>query len=101
MCRLFSFPIMRRRATADGEGAWFWWASAGAEVYKQLWDMLYTELTETYGLHNLIWTYNSYVYPTSPAWYPGDDQVISSAMINTIRSTTAMTVCRACPMRMR
>ncbi|KAI7253170.1 hypothetical protein KC345_g11402, partial [Hortaea werneckii] len=59
----------------NGEGAWFWWASAGSQVYKQLWDMLYTELTETYGLHNLIWTYNSYVYSTSPAWYPGDDQV--------------------------
>ncbi len=58
-----------------GEGAWFWWASAGAEVYKQLWEMLYTELTQTYGLHNLIWTYNSYVYSTSPAWYPGDDLV--------------------------
>jgi Beta-mannanase len=59
----------------NGEGAWFWWAKAGAEVYKQLWDLLYTELTETYGLHNLIWTYNSYVYSTSPAWYPGDHQV--------------------------
>ncbi len=59
----------------NGEGGWFWWASAGAEVYKQLWDMLYTELTETYGLHNLIWTYNSYVYSTSPAWYPGNHQV--------------------------
>lgn len=59
----------------NGEGAWFWWASAGAEVYKQLWDLLYTELTETYGLHNLIWTYNSYVYSTSPAWYPGNDKV--------------------------
>ncbi|MCF2945139.1 glycosyl hydrolase [Paenibacillus tarimensis] len=59
----------------NGEGAWFWWASAGADVYKKLWDQLYTELTETYGLHNLIWTYNSYVYSTSPAWYPGDDQV--------------------------
>lgn len=59
----------------NGEGAWFWWASAGANVYKQLWEMLYTELTQTYGLHNLIWTYNSYVYSTSPAWYPGDDMV--------------------------
>lgn len=59
----------------NGEGAWFWWASGGADVYKKLWDMLYTELTETYDLHNLIWTYNSYVYSTSPAWYPGDDQV--------------------------
>ncbi len=59
----------------NGEGAWFWWAAAGAEVYKDLWEMLYTELTVTYGLHNLIWTYNSYVYSTSPAWYPGDDMV--------------------------
>lgn len=59
----------------NGEGAWFWWASAGADVYKQLWDLLYTELTETYGVNNLIWTYNSYVYSTSPAWYPGDDKV--------------------------
>lgn len=59
----------------NGEGAWFWWAKAGAEVYKELWDLIYTELTETYGLHNLIWTYNSYVYSTSPAWYPGDHQV--------------------------
>lgn len=59
----------------NGEGAWFWWASAGATVYKQLWEMLYTELTQTYGLHNIIWTYNSYVYSTSPAWYPGDDRV--------------------------
>lgn len=59
----------------NGEGAWFWWASGGAEVYKDMWNMLYTELTETYGLHNLIWTYNSYVYSTSPAWYPGDDKV--------------------------
>lgn len=59
----------------NGEGAWFWWASAGSDVYKQLWDLLYTELTDTYGLHNLIWTYNSYVYSTSPAWYPGDDKV--------------------------
>lgn len=59
----------------NGEGAWFWWASAGAEVYKDLWDLIYIELTETYDLHNLIWTYNSYVYSTSPAWYPGDHQV--------------------------
>lgn len=59
----------------NGEGSWFWWSSAGAEVYKQLWKMLYTELTETYGIHNLIWVYNSYDYSTSEAWYPGDEYV--------------------------
>ena len=59
----------------NGEGAWFWWAKSGAAVYKQLWDLLYTELTQTYGLHNLIWEYNSYTYSSSPAWYPGNDKV--------------------------
>ncbi len=58
-----------------GEGAWFWWATAGADEYIKLWKLLYTELTEKYDLHNLIWTYNSYTYDTSPAWYPGDDFV--------------------------
>jgi len=59
----------------NGEGSWFWWSKAGADVFKELWKMLYTELTETYGLHNLIWEYNSYTYSSSPAWYPGDEYV--------------------------
>ncbi|GMK40787.1 hypothetical protein PCCS19_38430 [Paenibacillus sp. CCS19] len=75
-------PIMLRpfheaegNGGANGEGAWFWWAKAGATVYKQLWNLLYTELTQTYGLHNIIWIYNSYTYSTSPQWYPGDAKV--------------------------
>lgn len=59
----------------NGEGAWFWWSKSGAEVYKELWKMLYTTLTEDYGLHNIIWEFNSYDYSTSGAWYPGDDYV--------------------------
>lgn len=59
----------------NGEGAWFWWASAGAEVYKELWIDLYTTLTEDYDFNNLIWEYNSYTYETSSAWYPGDNYV--------------------------
>ncbi len=59
----------------DGSGSWFWWGKGGAEVYKQLWQLLYTTLTEEYGVHNLIWEYNSYDYSTSPSWYPGDEWV--------------------------
>lgn len=59
----------------DGSGSWFWWGKAGAEVYKQLWQLLHTTLTEKYGIHNLIWEYNSYDYSTSPSWYPGDEWV--------------------------
>jgi len=59
----------------NGEGAWFWWAQDGAEAYKALWRQLYTTLTEKYGIHNLIWEFNSYDYATSPEWYPGDEWV--------------------------
>jgi len=59
----------------DGSGAWFWWGSGGAEVYKQLWKLLYTALTQKYGIHNLIWEVNLYTYANSSQWYPGDDCV--------------------------
>ncbi len=59
-----------------GDGtAWFWWGDRGAETYKELWKLLYTTLTEEYGLHNIIWEYNSYNYANSDTWYPGDDYV--------------------------
>ena len=59
-----------------GDGtAWFWWGDRGAEVYKELWKYLYTQLTEKYELHNIIWEFNSYDYETSPQWYPGDEYV--------------------------
>ncbi|MBO4877268.1 MAG: beta-mannosidase [Ruminococcus sp.] len=59
-----------------GDGtAWFWWGDRGAEVYKELWKLLYTTLTEEYGLHNIIWEFNAYELPSSPDWYPGDEYV--------------------------
>lgn len=59
----------------DGSGAWFWWGSSGSEVYKQLWKLLYTTLTEKYGIHNVIWEVNLYTYADSMEWYPGDEYV--------------------------
>lgn len=59
-----------------GDGtAWFWWGDRGPEVYKEVWKLLYTTLTEKYGLHNLIWEFNSYNYSNSTTWYPGDEYV--------------------------
>ena len=59
-----------------GDGtSWFWWGDRGAEVYKELWKLLYTQLTEEYGLHNIIWEFNSYDYSNSHTWYPGDEYV--------------------------
>ena len=61
---------------ADGSGAWFWWSKEGAEVYVQLYRYLYNKLTQEYGLHNLIWEFNSYTYSDeSKQFYPGRDYV--------------------------
>ncbi len=60
----------------NGEGAWFWWSSAGAEAYNNLWKLLYTTLTEKYDLHNMIWEQNLYTLsPESAQWYTGDEYV--------------------------
>lgn len=40
-----------------------------------MYRLLYDQLTNVYGLDNLIWVWNSYTYSTSPDWYPGDDVV--------------------------
>lgn len=67
-------PILWR-PLHEAEGGWFWWGAEGAEPCKQLYRLLYDQLTNVYGLDNLIWVWNSYTYATSPDWYPGDDVV--------------------------
>ena len=73
--------MYKRQPYHEAEGnpgignAWFWWGQEGPEPYKALWKQLYTTLTEEYGLHNLIWEFNSYTYSSSPEWYPGDEWV--------------------------
>ena len=59
----------------DSGTAWFWWGDRGPEVYKELWKLLYAELTETYGIHNLIWEINLYETDVSDVWYPGAEWV--------------------------
>lgn len=63
------------RPLHEAEGAWFWWGAEGPEACKQLYRLLYDKLTNEYGLDNLIWVWTGYTFPTSAAWYPGDDVV--------------------------
>lgn len=61
---------------SNGGTSWFWWGKEGPEVYNQLWKFLYNELTEKYGIHNIIWEQNLYAWSdTSVEWYSGDDYV--------------------------
>lgn len=68
-------PLHEAEGGGGEEGSWFWWGKSGSAVYKELWKLTYKTLTEDYGLHNIIWEWNSYAYSTSANWYPGDEYV--------------------------
>lgn len=68
-------PLHEAEGGGGETGSWFWWGTGGSEVYKEIWKLTYTTLTETYGIHNLIWEWNGYDYSTSGNWYPGDEYV--------------------------
>lgn len=68
-------PLHEAEGGGGETGSWFWWGKEGSAVYKELWILTYETLTEEYGLHNLIWEWNSYAYDTSANWYPGDEYV--------------------------
>ena len=59
------------RPLHEAAGGWFWWGAHGAEAYKKLYVLMYQQLTEVYGLDNLIWVWNG----QDRDWYPGDEYV--------------------------
>lgn len=63
------------RPLHEAEGGWFWWGGEGPENCRKLYRLLYEQLTEVYGLDNLIWEWTGYTSPASADWYPGDDVV--------------------------
>ncbi|MBQ8961522.1 MAG: glycoside hydrolase [Ruminococcus sp.] len=68
-------PLHEAEGGGGENGSWFWWGKEGSAVYKELWKYTYKTLTEDFGCHNLIWEWNSYDFPTSANWYPGDEYV--------------------------
>mgnify|MGYP000130073711 CR=1 FL=1 len=63
-----NIPILWR-PLHEANGNWFWWSRKGEGAYKQLYHLLYDELTNHYGLNNLIWVWNA----PDPNYYVGDD----------------------------
>lgn len=68
-------PLHEAEGGGGENGSWFFWGQDGSAVYKELWKLTYDTLVNEYGLHNIIWVWNSYNYATSADWYPGDDYV--------------------------
>ncbi|HYO24389.1 MAG TPA: glycosyl hydrolase, partial [Lacipirellulaceae bacterium] len=64
------------RPLHEAQGGWFWWGAHGPETFKSLWNLTYDRLTNTHGLHNLIWEFtSSAALGNHLEWYPGDDVV--------------------------
>lgn len=55
-------------------GSWFWWCGHDPQQYKDLWIYTFNYLTQTKGLHNLLWVYapNAELDLT---YYPGSQYV--------------------------
>lgn len=71
------------RPLHEASGGWFWWGTASAECYVQLYRLVFKRMVETNKLNNLIWVWNINTDPAlgydysalNAAWYPGDDYV--------------------------
>ncbi len=63
-------PILFR-PLHEASGGWFWWGASGPDAYIELYKLMYDQLTNYYGLHNIIWIWNG----QDAKWYPGDEYV--------------------------
>lgn len=71
------------RPLHEASGGWFWWGTASAECYVQLYRLVFNRMVTTNGLKNLIWVWNINTDPSlgydysalNGAWYPGNDYV--------------------------
>lgn len=68
-------PLHEAEGGGGENGSWFWWGREGSSAYRKLYQYTYKYITETKGLHNLIWEWNSYDFSSSTNWYPGDAYV--------------------------
>lgn len=55
-------------------GSWFWWGGKDPQQYKNLWIYTFNYLTQTKGLHNLLWVYSSNG-DLDLTYYPGSQYV--------------------------
>ena len=57
---------------SEMSGGWFWWgANVSTTQYKALWQYTFTYLTQTKGVHNILWTFSEWHQTSSLNYYPG------------------------------
>ena len=70
------------RPLHEASGGWFWWGREGAEKFRQLYHLVYNEMVEVKGVHNVIWVWNA--DPADTDWCPGEEyyDVVSADIYN-------------------
>lgn len=53
----------------------YWWEQEDAKYYKQLWKLIYDQLTNEYEVNNVIWVWRG----QDQEWYPGSHYVDMNA----------------------
>lgn len=61
-------------------GDWFWWGNKDATQFKNAWIYMFNYLTNTKGLHNLLWVYAPFAHYDMTAYYPGSAYVDIAGM---------------------
>ncbi|MCR5130182.1 MAG: hypothetical protein K6C10_01805 [Prevotella sp.] len=59
------------RPLHEGSGGWFWWGREGATNFIKLYRLIYDEMVNVKGVHNVIWVWNA--AEDDQDWCPGDD----------------------------
>lgn len=70
------------RPLHEGSGGWFWWGREGAENFRRLYHLVYDEMVNVKGVHNVIWVWNAGV--DDQEWNPGDEyyDIVSADIYN-------------------
>ena len=71
------------RPLHEASGGWFWWGTDGGENCAQLYQLIFDEMVNTKGVHNVIWVWNPNTINDAD-WNPGADifDVISIDIYN-------------------
>ena len=70
------------RPLHESSGKWFWWGREGAQNFQKLYHLLYHEMVDVKGVHNVIWVWNAGA--DDQDWDPGSEyyDVVSADIYN-------------------
>jgi len=70
------------RPLHEASGGWFWWGREGAEQFIKLYRLIFDEMVNVKGVHNVIWVWNA--GDNDSEWNPGENyfDVVSADIYN-------------------